>query len=506
MSLGLQAIAKRAISEIASAALTSPGSITYLVGLEVSSGFYSDIASSVLRLHIERRLASTLQPLEDGRLTLELDNASAKFSPSNAASPYYPNLAPGRSIRVQATCQGSTYNLFQGRVLEYKLMPGLGQRKTLVEAADAAVRLRETVITTSLFINANPASLFTGIMSLSNVASFSSDIFYDTIPYAWFQDISASEAIQRIAEFGSYSVYIDPAGTIQLRNRYFGLNAVSAASYAAVGTDGYFSLDYALNAESIINRARVSGQARRAATSQQTVAWLADRPTISASSHLGFWVAYVDPDSVTVPSPATSLQAPVSSLDWQLNTASDGTGTDRTATGSINVTLFGAAAVCSLFNGSSDTVYLTKFQVRGFSIQQQPHVTVQHDNSSSQNVYGRREFLLDSEFIGTQDYAASYAKSLVDSRKEPIPDISLTLNNVFPDVLARDLGQVLSLVESHSAVNSQWSVTSIEHEVRLDSGLEHVTTMGVKFYSNKPWLILDDPIQGVINGDRELAF
>ena len=265
-------------------------------------------------------------------------------------------------------------------------------------------------------------------------------------------------------------------------------------------------MTYTLNADSVVNRAKISGQARRADTSQQTVAWMSDKPSIVSSGHLGFWVAYVDPVENSVGTPATSLQVPVASSDWQLNTSSDGTGTDRTSSGSLNITMFGEAAVCSLYNGAAETVYLTKFQIRGFSVRQQPLISVQHDGSSSQALYGKHEFTLESDFIVQQNYAKDYAKYMVDDRSNPAPDISVAISNQFPDVLARSLGDLVSLVESHTAVNSQWSVVSVVHDVSFDAGLQHVMTLGVKFYSNKPWLVLDDPVRGVLDGNRELAF
>lgn len=504
--LGFSALSQLAISEVLSAALSSREDSVYFIGLEVNSGTYTDIASSVNRFHSERRLANLFQPLEDGRLTIELDNTNGNFSPSNALSPHYPNLVPGRKILVHASYQGSSYNIFRGSTLGYSLQPGIASRRAILEASDAARRISETFITTSLFINSDPGSMFTAIMSACNVASFAADAFGDLIPYAWFQNVTAGTAIQRLIEFGDYSALIDAAGTVQLRNRQAGWKTGVVASYSVVGTDGFYAMDYNINADSIINRATVGGKSRRAATSQQTLAWLLSAPLIPASSALGFWLAYVDPNEPTVGAPAMSLQSPVSSSDWKLNTAADGSGSDRTATGALNITMFGESAVCSLYNGSPDIVYLTKFQIRGYSIQQQPAIAVQNDATSSQNLYGKREFSLDNEFISLQSYADSYAALVVSNRKDPLPDINVSLKNVFPDVFTRELGDLVGLVESHSAVNSQWSVVAVTHDVALLSGLEHVMKMGVKFYSNRPFLVLDDATLGVLDGTRELAF
>lgn len=504
--LGFSALAQRAISEVASAALPDAPDVAYFVGFESVAGAYTDIASSVQRFHIERRLATLFQPMEAGRLTLELDNTAAAFSPANTLSPHYPNLIPGKKVLVRATHSGSGHNLFKGTVEEFVLVPGLADRLVMLEASDETRKLAETYVTTSLFVNSDPGSMFVAVMSLSNVASFAADDFGDTIPYGWFRDVTAVDAMQRLIEFGDYSGLVDASGTVQLRNRTAGWKTGVVASYSVVGTDGYYSMDYSLAGRTVVNRSKVGGHSRRAATSQQTIAWLNSAPTVPASGHLGFWLSYVDPSEPTVGTPAMSLQAPVSSSDWKLNTAADGSGSDRTATGSLNVTLFGEAAVCSLYNGSSDIVYLTKFQIRGFSIQQQPDIAVQYDDSSSQALYGKREFSLDSEFISAPSYAKDYAALLVTNRSAPLPEITVGLHNRFPDVLVRDLGDIIGLVESHSAVNSQWSVTSIAHDVSLQAGLEHVTKMGVRFYSNRPYLVLDDPVQGVLDGNRELAF
>jgi len=473
----------------------------YSLGVEFVSGSFTNLTSLCLQGQVERQLATLFEPPREGHAMFTLVNEDGRFSPQNSASPFYPNLVPGKALKFEATHSGSTYALFKGRVTNFSVNPMRGDRTTLLEAGDGMNKLVNTFITTSLYVATNARSLFTTLMSESLVGSYSVDAdIADAIPFAWFNDQQVTRALEQITGFGNYALYEDGAGTLRLRSRYWQQGASSVATYSSTETgSGFDRLELGLSQDSVHNRIKISGQPRKQRSAVGTVAWLEETISIPASSGIGFFLDFVDTDDPNTRTPAIDVITPVKSVDWFMNALSGGGGTDRTATGSLQFTLFGASAVCSLFNGFGATAYLTRFVVRGNSVQEQPALSAEFASSSSQNFYGRREFVLDNDFLSLQSYISGYAEYLLSQRKEPRQDVRFGLRNEFPDVLAREVGNIVSVVESLSAVNSQWQITALTHEISLGSGLEHAVMFTVRQHPDEGWLVLDHATRGLLD-------
>lgn len=434
------------------------------------------------------------------------DEGSGQYVADTATSPNTGTLTntPTFISSVMAP-GGTTYAIFKGRTVNFTLDLDRANRTVLVEAEDSINRLANAYATTSLFTNTNAQSLFTALMSLSAVNSFAvDDTIRDTISFSWYEDEQIASAVGQLAEFGNYIGYEDGAGTFRLKHRNWRQGETSVATYT--GSAGFHSFAVALSQESILNKIKISGQPRRQSTDVNTVAWLQEAVSIPGSSSTGFWLSYVDPAEPSVNAPAVNLVTPVRSSDWLLNESQSGDGTDRTATGSLQITLFGGAAVCSLFNGSPNLVYVTKFQIRGNSVQLRPELAAQSEDSSSQALYGKREFVLANNLLSNQEYVKNYADYLLTLRLNPQPDIRFELKNQFPDVLLREVGDVVSLIESLSAVNSQWQITTMTHNIALNTGLEHLVSYSVRYQPDYSWLVLDDATRGKLDDVNKLGF
>lgn len=475
---------------------------TYTVEMELTANSFTNVTSDVVRFNIERKLSDLFHPLAPSNATVQFLNDGGKFSPQNSSSPYYPNLISQKKLRIKATHGTSLYPLFLGWIDEYQINPDPADRTTVVEARDSITRFDASTVTTSFFANTNPASFFTVVMSQSLVNSFAADSIFDTIAFAWTRDISARSVVQDILDFGYYKLFQDGAGTVQLKNRYYTLGELSSVA----SLTEFFGFNYLQNENQIINLAKLSGQPRKISTTTNTVAWLQEIISIQASSATGFWLTYVDPVEVTVPTPATSLVTPLSSADYRANTSSDGSGTDRTSTTSPSVTFFGETAVCSLFNGSADTIYLTKFQLRGNSAQLQPSLSYETKDTSSQNVYGKHAFFQTNNYWSERNFIKDYADELILERKEEIPQLSITLKNDFTPIFVAELGSALSVQEPLTGVDSKWSIVSLTHDVTLQSGLEHTLRVDLDYLIDRPWLILDHLTKGKLDSGRVLAF
>jgi len=466
------------------------------------------VEKDILHVTYRRSISSVRQGFRAGECTIVLDNMDAAYSPENPQSSYTGLLTVNQSLSIEAlTDAGSTYMLFSGFIDRFTVNPSLYRRVCTVHATDASKPLFIRKITTPLFTDIKVSSLVTDVLSISDIASadMTIDAISDQISYASFSDERPIDVINRIMKFGKYTYFMGPDRKVNFRSRYFGLGGTVSNSYDGNAT-GFFDLKYKMEDRNVINHALVGGNTYKQFTTVETVAWLEKAVTVDGSGSAGFWLDYHDPDSKSEKTIANSMVTPVSSSDFLANTSEDGTGTDKTATTSVQVTFYGMSAVCSVFNGDGSEIYLTKFQLRGSPVQIQPEFRMEYQDSSSEAVYGRREFTLVEPLIDSPPYASDYASFMKDEWKEPIADIGFTLKNEFPDILQREVGDIIHIVESNTAISSIWSVTNMTHTISFLRGLEHKATYNLDFWKDKKYLTLDDAVFGVLDGDRVLAF
>lgn len=291
-----------------------------------------------------------------------------------------------------------------------------------------------------------------------------------------------------------------PDGILHVKNRYWGLEGQSVATY-----DTFYEFNYELGEEEIANYIKVSGRPRKKASTTAVVANLEGATSIDPGSTLTFWLNYYDPDTKEQDTPADEMVTPVAGTDYTANTAPDGTGTDKTSQISVSVTFFSASAKCDVTNNDTGTVYLTKFQLRGKSIQKQSLISYVTEDTTSQATYGQRDFAVESDYIGSIHYAKDYGDFLLAQKKDPHPKVNVSLKNVFPDVLARELGDIITITENNTGVSGKWIVRNIEHDINMSEALEHIISMNLEQWYDLQYLILDDAQRGKL-GIGKLGF
>ena len=296
-------------------------------------------------------------------------------------------------------------------------------------------------------------------------------------------------------------MFQDGAGTMNLKSRYFSAFATSVDTLDVQARE----MNYALGDEGVVNKAVLHATPRVQLSSVNTLAYLAQPVTIPASGHVGFFVTFLDPRDFSTPTPVGSIVAQVSSQDYYAAQNSDGTGTNFTSALSLNVAVFGASMVASIFSANSADVYLTRFQVRGYPILAGTQMMVKFEDSSSQVAYGLKESAFDENLLTRHDFLRDLASTIVGDRKEPRDAYDVTLVNEFPNVVRYEVGDTLSIINSLTGVNSAWSIRRMTHEINMTRGLEHVAKYSVERFTPRPWLILDHATYGKLDSGRQLA-
>ena len=105
---------------------------------------WTDITSRVRAGSVRFGRTDERTDYQTGSLSLTLDNRDRALDPFNASSPYAGNLTPRKDIRVQATYNSVTYDLFYGQVARWPVTPDVsGDTITEIEAYDALGQLAD---------------------------------------------------------------------------------------------------------------------------------------------------------------------------------------------------------------------------------------------------------------------------------------------------------------------------------------------------------------------------
>jgi len=468
----------------------------YTLALELAVDSLTQVQSHCLRASYSRKITDAFSPLEPDEGIFEFVNDVGSYSPLLNSG-----LLIGRRVELSATHGGSSYNLYSGRVKRISTRPVLGERSTVIEALSSIDQLQKQRLDTGIFVDYNAASLFTEIMTRSAITSFTADVLYDTVPFAWYRDRNAANALDQLVQSGYYQLYADGAGTMKLKSRYFAAFATSVDTIDVQAQD----MNYAISDGSVVNRAVIRALPRKQSSDVATLAYLANPVVLPASGHAGFFISFLDPRDFATPTAVGSIETLVASQDYYAAQNSDGTGTNFTSALSLNMAVFGASAVTSIFNSNSADVYLTRFQARGYPILAGTELSVKYDDTSSQNVYGLKEAAFEANLLTNYEFMRDLANVIVGDRKEPRDEFSVAMVNEFPNILQYQVGDAMSLVNSLTGVNSTWSIRRINHEITLARGLEHVAKFEFDRLSPRPWLILDHPTYGKLDSGRQLA-
>lgn len=502
---------------------------TYSVSVEMAVGSFTEVGSDCVKFAFTRERADIFSGLSAGRAQIVLDNIDGRYSLRQphlsqidsaawafyvssayasddyfATNPYYGALEIGDYISIKATHQNTTYDLFYGRLKAVAEDPELSIREIVFDCYDLVSDLKRRRSGTPMLLNYRASSVFAVVTSMAGLTADRVDISVipDLLPFYWAPEAPAIELLQELLKVGHYFMHVNGAGILRIVGRHFGLGNANVGSFS----NDFLSFNWVISDRKVLNNIRIIGNPRQLATDVQTVAYLSVHPYIAPSSHYNFQLGYINPDNPSETDfPCASLYTPVASADYTANTLEGGTGLVQTSQVSVAATLFSTYGVFSCYNAGSYGVYLTKFTVRGSAVSQIPPVAVQVRSDDSISIFEQRDFSIESDYISDIEYAAEYAKYLLERRSAPLPEIQFSTKNRFPEILLADVGDAITLVESHTGVGSTYTISGLSHEVTFERGAEHVAEYIVERPTYGDFLILDTTPEGLLDGTRRLA-
>lgn len=443
--------------------------------------------------------------LEDNLTTYDGDGSSgiyiwgSQVERSNLQVP-----GPYRKTVATATTDGGIFGIFSGLIDSYSVDPNLGRESVGINATDRAKFLRRN-INVPMTVDTKVSSLVTDVLSTSGIPVAHRDVdtaMVDNIPFSLLDNTTGGDALDTALRSGAHFTFVNQHGKVTVKDRNFDLLQTATSSY----DNKFLNLGYVNDIQSIINDSRIVSEPRKVKTDVATLAWLEEIPKISAGATITFLLEYVDPDTLEKNTPANSIGTPVLSADIVMNSQPDEGGSFTHSDAAFTIFVFARTSLVDVTNNSSLDTFLTKFQLSGFSLQRQPAFERRGEDLTSQADFERRTFEVENNLIIKQQFAQDYADFIVSKKKNPLPNIVFSLKNEFPDNLKNELLDRVTLIESNTAVGTDFRILGIEHEVAVSRGLEHVTRYSCELFDARSFLILDKDPEGKLDSGRTLGF
>lgn len=462
--------------------ITAVGPVNYMVSLEIAEDGFVNVSQDVTDVSINYQLGWMLAGITPAECDIRMTNPDGRYSPENLISPYAGRMKPNRRIEITGVQSATTYTLFRGFVDEWGVeLDGPQFSFANVKCRDQLRFLRGRTITTSLFINQDAATIFTHVMSATSIQSYNVDPIPDVFSFAWWREAQADQAIGDLINAGFYWAYTNPDGIFRIRDRYW--DQKQTPTIAASYTD-FFSLTYTREDDKVINEALIESVPRERSTEQNTLSFISLPVFIPRDSGVALVFEYLDPVTRQAV-PAVNLTPPEPTVDYATFLNEDGSGTATTDTTSVSTIFYGETAVASITNVSSFDVYLTKFQIRGYSVLEKTKVAVRTKDDASQNFYGRKDFTLTSNLFANVDYVTNFGAFIVDRQQEPITQLDATLRNEYPDNLLRKLGDIVHVQNSLLAINDDYIIHGVSHRIHMGEGQIHEMEMHLEAYRDQ---------------------
>jgi hypothetical protein len=216
--------------------------------------FWEDVTADVRSFQMARgssRLDGPIVHYDAGTCTVELDNRSRDYDPTNTASPFTGQVTPRRAFRVRATVDSVTYSLFRGSVdswVQNYPDPSNNLATTTVTATDATKVLQRQARTAVAAVGGGEDAGARVTRILDSVGWAAEDRVISTgdstLQETQLEGDPLSELLMvQDSEVGE--LYVDGAGRVVFRNRLAILSeARSNTSQATFGDGGGAELPY----------------------------------------------------------------------------------------------------------------------------------------------------------------------------------------------------------------------------------------------------------------------
>lgn len=397
---------------------------------------FFDESDYVTALSYERGLKMPIGGLSMAVYDVELDNTTGRYTPRYMGGSGELYTSVNKVMRPTVINAGFNVNGVDQNIPQ---IVGVNDRPMRINTRSKSAQmtgydfisyLRNSYLDRQImFTSQRSDQVIANVLSDLGFATAQYDLDYgiNPIPFGLF-DVGTrfSDVVDKLVEAENGRFYQDETGVLKFENRQHWdsapYNSVSRVIYTAQVIDAESPND-----DHIINVVEVRSSIIQKQPNQ--LVWkLSSAVSLPAGTRSELFVNFDDP-MLAVDTPSYYLA----------NSVSDGTGMDMTASVTVaSFTKFAKSARITLLNSAATTVYLTDMTLYGRPAKKVADVYVRAQDDSSVTAYQERPYVIENEYIQSQDWANSYAQMVLNDFAEP-ENLQKIKIRAMPDLQLGDL-------------------------------------------------------------------
>ena len=442
-----------------------------------------------------------------GTLTFSLNNSTKNsagtlgyYSPGASLS--RAGWTVGVRVRVQLRDPATSvwYVRFLGSVTTITPAAGIyGSRAVQVIAADwmdeaarstisgiaTQVNKRSDEIITLLVNNVPRSPEATSIATGRDTYAYALDTTRDDRPNSILQELARVS----ISELGYFYVRSDGTAVFEARFDRVELNDDTTLNNTMSG------LEMTVTRDTLLSRVQTIVHPRTVDASAQVLYRLQTATEIPINGTVDLIGGFTDPNNRASRVGGTSMVTPVATTDYLANSASDGSGTNLTASISVATSFASNAARFTITNNASVTAYVTKLQARGIGVYDYEQTVGEAEDATIATDFGEQVATLDMHYqtsVSVGVDAARYLLELYSASDIGVwylgtvgsSELGITTQlayrvqttvgsvSVLPttaalqtQILARDIGDRIAVVETVTGISKSFYIQALDLEV-----------------------------------------
>lgn len=485
-----------------------------------------DITADVLSLRWRLGMAQPYDHMAAPiRAEITVRNRTRDYSPEYTADP----LLPRKSIRIQSDDGTTTRTHFRGYIDRIDPTPGAqGSRTATIHAVGPEFELEQNRILLPPQINVRADQVIDAILDACilrqpNLKGYwllslpehteveettrlaedyprALETGKSTFAYVgdnWTDGIPATEAIRQLVEAERGRFFVDRDGTPTFHNRHHAtLNQAASAAF----TDDMDGLEYTYG-QPVVNHIQVRLTPRGLGT-PGTAVWTLEKPfRLRRGSDFIVYLIVQYRDADQRPTGAIDIIPPIPGLDYQANSAEDGSGEDLTLS-YIEVVAapnFSGAAL-RFYNYSpvpQETYILAGTQLRGTPVLRGDPIIIEQSDLTSQSLYGLNTLLLDLPALNDVEESDQLARYELSRRKDPrgiVRTITLESPSHISQILARALFDRITITDTQTAHEAGYFIIAEEHTIDQGGARHGVTWLLEPAAASRFWIVETDTL------------
>lgn len=286
------------------------------------------------------------------------------------------------------------------------------------------------------------------------------------------ETVAVLTELQRLAASGGDYIYIkgdsSVGGVLTYEPRTVrGRTADNVVTFR--DTELLTGLDVASSRKDVINVMRLVIHPRYVDTAATSVLFtLRNSIAVGPGDTFNLLVSYYDPNQLAEKVGGTDMKTPlVANTDWTANTLGDGTGSDVSANFTVTPSYGPNGARVAILNSGSETAYLTSLVLTGRGIYDYANISIDSEDSDSQENYGARVVVIDMPYQNDPSVAKDLSAYLLSLRQSPAAHVrgATLIANLRDDtsvlkVLQREPSDRVGVVEAQTGIDTEDPVTS----------------------------------------------